>query len=71
MGGVAYAQWNNDSTEMDSYGRYRVGGYGEILAQFKNYGINRFNGTAQGNSDFKRNTISIPRCVLAGDYKFN
>ena len=71
MGGVAYAQWNNDSTEMDSYGRYRIGGYGEILAQFKNYGINRFNGTAQGNSDFKRNTISIPRFVLAGDYKFN
>ena len=70
MGGVAYAQWNNDSTEMDSYGRYRVGGYGEILGQFKNYGINRFNGTAQGNSDFKRNTISIPRFVLAGDYKF-
>ena len=71
IGTDAYAQWNNDSTEMDSYGRYRVGGYGEILAQFKNYGINRFNGTAQGNSDFKRNTISIPRFVLAGDYKFN
>ena len=71
IGAAAYAQWNNDSTEMDSYGRYRIGGYGEILAQFKNYGINRFNGTAQGNSDFKRNTISIPRFVLAGDYKFN
>ena len=57
--------------EADGYRKYRVGGYGEILAQFKNYGINRFNGTAQGNSDFKRNTISIPRFVLAGDYKFN
>lgn len=69
--GTALAQWNNDSTEMDSYGRYRLGGYGEIVAQFKNYGINRFNGTSTGNSDFKRNTISIPRFVVAGDYKFN
>lgn len=67
----AYAQWNNDSTEMDSYNRYRVGGYGEVVAQFKNYGINRFNGTSTGNSDVKRNTISIPRFVIAGDYKFN
>ncbi len=65
------AHHDNDSTEMDSYDRYRVGGYGEMVAQFKNYGINRFNGTSQGNSDFKRNTISIPRFVLAGDYKFN
>ena len=58
IGGTASAQWNRDSTDMDTYGRYRIGGYGEILAQFKNYGINRFTGTAQGNSDFKRNTIS-------------
>ena len=65
------AQWNNDSTEMDSYDKYRVGGYGEMVAAFKNYGINRFNGTSTGNSDFKRNTISLPRFVLAGDYKFN
>ena len=49
--GTARAQWNNDSTEMDSYGRYRLGGYGEMVAQFKNYGINRFNGTSTGNSD--------------------
>ena len=65
------AQWNNDSTELDSYDKYRVGGYCEVVAQFKNYGINRFNGTSTGNSDFKRNTISIPRFVVAGDYKFN
>ena len=66
-----HAQWNNDSTEMDSYDRYRLGGYGEVVAQFKDYGINRFNGTTTGNSDLKRNTISIPRFVIAGDYKFN
>lgn len=67
----AVAQWNNDSTEFDSYRKYRVGGYGEAVAAFKNYGINRFNGTQQGNSDIKRNTISIPRFVIAGDYKFS
>lgn len=65
------AQWNADSTEYDSFNRFRVGGYGEVLANFKNYGINRFNGTSEGNSKVKRNTISIPRLVLAGDVKFN
>jgi hypothetical protein len=42
-----------------------------MVAAFKNYGINRFNGTTTGNSDLKRNTISIPRFVIAGDYKFS
>jgi len=69
--GSVWAQWNNDSTEWNTYGKYRIGGYGEMVAAFKNYGINRFNGTSTGNSDMKRNTISIPRFVLAGDYKFN
>lgn len=71
IGGIAYAQWNKDSTEIDSYDKYRVGGYGEMVAQFKNYGINRFNGTTTGNTNMKRNTISIPRFVIAGDYKFS
>ena len=71
MGGSALAQWNADSTEYDSFGRYRIGGYGEAVAAFKNYGINRFSGTSTGNSSMHRNTISIPRFVLAGDYKFN
>ena len=67
----AGAQWNNDSTEYDSFDRYRVGGYGEIVASFKNYGINRFYGGRNGNTDIKRNTISLPRFVIAGDYKFS
>ena len=67
----AGAQWNNDSTEYDSFDRYRVGGYGEIVASFKNYGINRFYGGSNGNTDIKRNTISLPRFVIAGDYKFS
>lgn len=65
------AKENNDSVQADDFQRYRLGGYGEMVAQFKNYGINRFNGTAKGNSHERRNTIAIPRFVLAGDYKFN
>ena len=53
------------------YNRFRFGGYGEMLAQFMDYGINRFAGTATGNTKTHRNSISIPRFVLAFDYKFN
>ena len=53
-----------------SYEKFRVGGYGEMVANFKNYGINRYYGAAEGNSQTRRNTISIPRFVLAFDYKF-
>lgn len=67
----AMAQWNTDSTDVDSYNRYRLGGYGEMVAAFKNYGINRLKGTSSGNANIHRNTISIPRFVIAGDVKFN
>ena len=53
------------------YERFRFGGYGEMLASFKGYGINRFNGSANGNTYLHRNTIAIPRFVIAGDYRFN
>lgn len=53
------------------YNRFRFGGYGEMVASFKDYGINRFAGTSTGSTKTKRNTISIPRFVLAFDYKFN
>ena len=52
------------------YQKFRVGGYGEILANFKDYGINRFYGHSEGNSKQNHNTISLPRFVLAMDYKF-
>ncbi len=67
----AMAQWNNDSTELDSYDKFRIGGYGELVAAFKNYGTNRFTGGNSGNTTEHRNTISMPRFVIAGDYKFN
>lgn len=52
------------------YRKFRFGGYGEILGQFMDYGINRFSGTADGNTRTHRNSVSIPRFVLAFDYKF-
>lgn len=51
--------------------KLRIGGYGEMVASFKGYGTTRFNGTTTGNTYERRNTISIPRFVLAGDYSFN
>ncbi len=63
----------NRSAEIyaDGYDKLRFGGYGEILANFMDYGINRFRGTSNGNTKDHRNEISIPRFILAFDYKFN
>ena len=58
------------STADDDYERFRVGGYGEMVAAFKDYGTNRFYGASEGNPKRDRNTIAIPRFVLAFDYKF-
>lgn len=55
----------------DDYKKFRFGGYGEMVANFKDYGINRFYGGSDGNAKKNRNTISIPRFVVAFDYKFN
>lgn len=55
----------------DDYRKFRFGGYGEMAASFMDYGNNRFYGGNNGNSNDHRNTISIPRFVLALDYKFN
>lgn len=52
------------------YVKFRVGGYGEMVASRKDYGINRFINPT-GNTKEDRNTIAIPRFVLAFDYKFN
>lgn len=58
-----------DSCKQES--KLSIGGYGEIVASFKDYGINRFYGGNDGNTKHSRNTISIPRFILALDYKFN
>lgn len=50
------------------YSKFRLGSYGEMVASFKDFGINRFQ--KDGASRDHRNTIAIPRFVLAMDYKF-
>lgn len=67
----ARAQLTKDSMEYAGWDRFRFGGYGEMVANFKDYGTNRFYGNAEGNTKKNRATISIPRFVLAIDYKFN
>ncbi len=56
--------------EYDSFNHFRLGGYGEMISAFKGYGLNRL-ATPFGNTLENRATISIPRFVLALDYKIN
>lgn len=55
--------------EGENYSKFRIGGYGELVASFLNYGKNRFYGGTD-DSDTRR-TIAMPRVTLAGDYRFN
>ncbi len=76
---TTFAQSNETSTAVEKsaeiyangYNKFRFGGYGEILANFMDYGNNRFTGKGTGNTKDHRNSVSIPRFVLAFDYKFN
>lgn len=67
----ASAQATKDSLEYGGFSKYRLGGYGEMLATFKDYGLNRYSGTSNGTVKKNHNEISIPRFVLSGDYKFS
>lgn len=57
------------SDSADGYQKFRLGGYGEMAASYMDYGFNRF--TPTGSADMNRGTISIPRFILALDYKFS
>ncbi len=62
----------NASAQVDTtFQKIRIGGYGEMLASWKDYGLNRWSGSTQGNAKVNHAHISIPRFVLAMDYKFN
>ena len=62
---------NPYNDEYDGFRRFRLGGYGEMVSAFKDYGMNRFYGHPEGSPKETRATISIPRFVLALDYKFS
>jgi hypothetical protein len=73
----ANAQESKDSETVqdvypyNTFEKWRIGGYGEMVASFKDYGSNRFFGHSNGNVKENRSTIAIPRATIAGDYKFN
>ncbi|MCM1291771.1 MAG: hypothetical protein NC201_07770 [Prevotella sp.] len=50
------------------YNKFRFGSYGEAVASFKDYGINKF--LKDGATKEHRNTIAIPRFTLGINYKF-
>lgn len=74
---TAFAQSEETSTAVeesaqihaDGYNKFRFGGYGEMAASYLDYGPNRI--TPTGSAKENRGTISIPRFVLAFDYKFS
>ncbi|MDR0873442.1 MAG: hypothetical protein LBN27_08270 [Prevotellaceae bacterium] len=56
-------------TDTTEYKKFRFGGYGEILFQQMNYGADRYKDPA-GAARENRAYVSIPRTILAFDYKF-
>lgn len=58
-----------EAADTAGYSKFRFGGYGEMLASFKNYDINRFQ--KYGSVRTKRGTIEIPRAVVAFDAKLS
>lgn len=75
MSNIVFSQTTKrDSTGVDvpyewDFDKYRVGGYGEVLFQYMDYGTNRYTNPAGATSD-KRSEISLPRAVFAFEYKF-
>ena len=74
---TAFAQENSTSTAAEEsagiyasgYNKFRFGGYGEMAASYMDDSQNRI--TPNGSAKENRGTISIPRFVLAFDYKFS
>lgn len=60
---------DSTATAGNDYDKWRIGSYGEMLATFKDYGLNRFYGGSTGNTKVNHNEISIPRFILQGEYK--
>ena len=67
--GIEKVKKGISATTDDDYKRFRVGGYGEIVANFMDYGLNRFTGT--GVMKFKNNAVKIKTTGTPGsDYGF-
>lgn len=58
------------SAEDEPFEKFRFGGYGELLFQYMDYSPNRLSGSGKGAAYNPRAEVSMPRFVLAFDYKF-
>lgn len=67
-GMLAISAFGQELADTAGFSKFRFGSYGEIVASFKDYGINRFQ--KEGSTKDHRNTIAIPRFTLGFDYKF-
>ena len=65
---VAVEPTEKGEKQFDEDWRFRVGGYGEMLFQHFRYGPNSM--LSEGSTEDKRSEISIPRFVIAMDFKF-
>ncbi len=63
-------QDSTKTTNPDGYEKFRVGGYGEMLYQRMDYSADRYT-HPEGSLSQKRGLISLPRMIVAMDYKFN
>lgn len=59
-----------DSAEDEPFEKFRFGGYGELLFQYMDYSPSRMGGAGKGATYNPRAEVSMPRFVLAFDYKF-
>lgn len=67
-----FAQENTNENKTGYYNdfnKFRFGGYGEMATSYMDYGPNRI--TPTGSAKENRGTISIPRFIIAFDYKFS
>lgn len=64
-------QFLKEYSDNEVFRKFRFGGYGEMLYKHMDYGENRYTGALYGNKKDDRHAVSIPRFVIAGDYKFN
>lgn len=51
---------SSNSSSTEEYTKFRFGGYGEMVANFKDYGINRFYGGNDGNQEKQEYHFNSP-----------
>ena len=68
LASAAFSAAGQELADTAGYRKFRFGSYGDIVASFKDYGINRFQ--KEGSTKEHRATIAIPEFSVGFDYKF-